>query len=202
MANPVRVYLGDYIDRGPATCQVVDELCNQLDGPGEVHCLLGNHDERLRNFLKQPETFGEEFLRAKGARTLASYGIHINGDAGPAKQDHAELARQLSERMSERQHRFFRELEVSITIGDYHFVHAGVRPHTPFSQQTNDDQINIRDGFLDYQNPLEKVVVHGHTMCDEPQVRQNRINIDTKAVLSGTLTAVVLQGTSHRFIST
>ena len=202
VGHPVKIFLGDYVDRGPKARQVVDELCRQLDGPDDVHCLLGNHDERLRNFLKCPREFGQEFLQYEGATTLSSFGIATDEEDGITPCAYTQLAGELARRMSERQHRFFDELELSVTIGDYHFVHAGVRPQSDLFSQTDTDQINIREGFLDYQHPLEKVVVHGHTMCDEPEVRQNRINVDTKAVLSGTLTCVVLEGKTHRFIST
>jgi serine/threonine protein phosphatase 1 len=200
--HPVWIYLGDYVDRGPQTRQVIDELCRRLDGPDNVHCLRGNHDQRLLDFLSVPHEHGERFLQFGGAATLASYDIVVDSQEVPTVEDYPELAAKLANHIGARHLRFLNELAFSHTIGDYYFVHAGIRPEVPLAEQTNEDQLNIRHDFLDHERSLEKVIIHGHTMCDEPQVRQNRINVDTMAVLSGTLTSVVLEGRTHRFIST
>jgi serine/threonine protein phosphatase 1 len=99
-------------------------------------------------------------------------------------------------------HRSFLEsTELSATIGDYFFCHAGVRPGTPLSAQTEEDLLWIRDGFLTYERPFGKIVVHGHTPVTNPEVRANRINIDTGAFATSTLTCLALEGVERRFLT-
>jgi serine/threonine protein phosphatase 1 len=82
-------------------------------------------------------------------------------------------------------------------------VHAGVRPGITLEKQTQTDLLWIRDDFLRVRAPLPgRVVVHGHTICDLPQDRSHRINIDTGAFVSGRLTCLVLRGSERRFLST
>jgi len=95
-----------------------------------------------------------------------------------------------------------RGLESMVVIGDYLFAHAGLRPGVPIEAQAEQDLIWIREPFLDYDADLGKLVVHGHTPVPEPDIRSNRVNIDTLAWRNGTLTALVLEGDSRRFLQT
>jgi serine/threonine protein phosphatase 1 len=95
-----------------------------------------------------------------------------------------------------------RGLETSVVVGDYMFVHAGVRPGVPLDAQLERDLIWIREPFLDFEGDLGKFVIHGHTPVAEPDIRVNRIDIDTLAWRSGTLTALVLEGADRRFLQT
>jgi serine/threonine protein phosphatase 1 len=97
--------------------------------------------------------------------------------------------------------RFLGELLVSHRIGPYIFVHAGVRPGVPLEQQTVDDMLWIREPFLSYAGDLGAVVVHGHTPRPEPEIRRNRIGIDTGAVMGGKLTCAVLEADRVGFLS-
>ena len=86
--------------------------------------------------------------------------------------------------------------------GDYFFVHAGVRPGVPLDRQAVEDMLWIRDEFLDFTGTFGRIVVHGHTITDAPEVRDNRIGIDTGAFATGQLTCLVLEGSERRFLST
>ena len=98
--------------------------------------------------------------------------------------------------------RFFRSLKLSVSFGDYLFVHAGVRPDVPLAAQSEDDLVWIRRPFLDYAGSFGKVVVHGHTPAQLPVIRPNRIGIDTGAVFSDRLTALRLQDDAREFLHT
>ena len=94
----------------------------------------------------------------------------------------------------------FRSLALSYTCGDFFFSHAGVRPGVPLQQQRQTDLLWIREEFLLHEEDFGKVVVHGHTPTKEPDVKPNRINIDTGAYATGRLTCLVLEGDQMRFI--
>ena len=98
--------------------------------------------------------------------------------------------------------RFFRTLELNVTIGDYLFVHAGLRPGVPLAAQSEDDLVWIRSPFLDHAGSFGKVVVHGHTPALLPVIRSNRIGIDTGAVFSDRLTALRLDESARAFLHT
>jgi serine/threonine protein phosphatase 1 len=97
---------------------------------------------------------------------------------------------------------FFKNLRLHHTVGDYLFVHAGLKPRVPFEEQRESDLLWIREEFLESPVNFGRIVVHGHTPADEPEVKSNRIGIDTGAYMTGNLTALVLEGRSHRFLST
>ena len=115
----------------------------------------------------------------------------------------AEVWRQaFAEALPEAHLRFFRDLQLSVSFGDYLFVHAGVRPGVPLAAQSEADLIWIRGPFLNHADPFDKIVVHGHTPGEEPVTRPNRIGIDTGAVFTGRLTALRLEGGSREFLQT
>jgi serine/threonine protein phosphatase 1 len=98
--------------------------------------------------------------------------------------------------------KFLAALKTSLFVGRYFLCHAGVRPGVPLERQSEEDLLWIRDEFLSSRMDFGKVVVHGHTPVEEPEVLPNRINIDTGAFATGRLTCVVLEGENHRFIRT
>ena len=97
---------------------------------------------------------------------------------------------------------FLQSLELTFSCGDYLFVHAGVRPGIPIHQQTEDDLLWIRDDFLNWEQPFERFVVHGHTPVNQPELRLNRINIDTGAYATGRLTCIVIENTAVTQLAT
>jgi len=196
----VLIYLGDYIDRGPYSREVIEYLMRDpLPGFESVR-LMGNHDEALLKFLEDPG-IGPSWSSYGGEATLLSYGVRVKpGLIGLARWE--DMRQQMIENMPESHVAFLRALKTSVEAGDYMFVHAGVRPGVPLSAQRQEDLLWIRDAFLDSALDHGKVVVHGHTPVDEPEVRPNRIGVDTGAFASGVLTAVVLEGEQRRFLCT
>ncbi|MEM9329717.1 MAG: metallophosphoesterase [Pseudomonadota bacterium] len=191
------IFLGDYIDRGPANSQVLDHLIHLQHSDTDCVFLMGNHDERISVFLREPDMVWDDVLRWGGARTLEDYGIVIG-----AGESHYSLSKRFASAMPDSHKDFLRTLKRSYQVGDYFFCHAGVRPGTPIAKQTDHDLIWIRNDFLIHENPFEKVIVHGHTPVSIPEVKPNRINVDTCCYNSGILTAVILEQSDHRFIQT
>ncbi len=202
-APPVRrtmlVFVGDYVDRGADSAGVIDQLLRLRANPDyETHLLKGNHEVMFLDFLDDPAAFFQ-WAANGGVPTLASYDIDAEAmrDQLPvALRDTAVSA------IPDAHLELLRGLESMVVIGDYLFAHAGIRPGVPIEAQAEHDLIWIREPFLDHEGDLGKVVVHGHTPVPEPEIRSNRVNIDTLAWRSGRLTALVLEGGSRRFLQT
>ena len=197
--RPLLVFLGDYVDRGPQSRSVVDLILKLRDNPAfEVRTLKGNHEEGLLAFLADP-AFGPTWAAHGGGATLASYGVPL-----PKQTTDAEawrIARDMFvDRLPAAHLNWFGELELIIAIGDYAFVHAGVRPERPLAEQDERDVLWIRDDFLESRVPPEKIVVHGHTPDATPGLRHRRLGLDTGAYASGVLTAARLDGGDRRLI--
>ena len=194
------VYVGDYVDRGLESRQVIDLL---LDRPlpefSAVH-LLGNHDAWLLSFLVDAQV-GPTWLRYGGDATLHSYGVSVGLQRDDARL-HDKLQAELRARVPRRHVDFLQSLQLNYETGDFLFVHAGVRPTLPLDRQTTEDLLWIREPFLSWRRDLDKVVVHGHTVGADPIVRNNRIGIDTGACWTGCLTCLVLEEGDYRFLST
>lgn len=188
--RPIHVLVGDYIDRGPASREVLDMMINCAKGR-EMVFLRGNHDIFIQDFLRNPGAL-RDWSKIGGLETLMSYGLKpsINADA------HAqiELAKALEMALPPAHLKFLNSLLSSFTCGGYFFVHAGVRPGVPLTKQREDDLLWIRDEFLLHEEDFGKIVVHGHTPVREIDIRPNRINIDTGAYVTGRLTCVILEG--------
>jgi serine/threonine protein phosphatase 1 len=197
--NPILVFVGDYVDRGPSSKGVVDRIIKlQLSGAFEVRALLGNHERTLLDFLKDPQV-GPIWARHGGVETLLDYGasppaIEAGADAW------AEAQQSFAARLPARHLRFFSSLSTWTVCGDYLFVHAGVRHGVPLDKQSDDDLLTIRRDFLVKETPFEKVVVHGHTPAETAFSGRYRINVDTGAYATGVLTAVRLEDASRRFL--
>lgn len=197
----VVVYVGDYVDRGLQSRQTIDLLLDRpLAGFEAVH-LLGNHERFLLDFIVDAGA-GAGWFRNGGIETLVSYGIRP--DRGLAtERERLEAAQDaLLARLPDRHLRFLHDLKLHHAEGDYLFVHAGLRPGLPLARQTEEDLIWIREEFLNSGADHGKVVVHGHSIVPAPEIRYNRIGIDTGAFASGRLTALVLEGRDRAFLRT
>lgn len=192
------VTLGDYVDRGRDTAQVLDMLAaGPLPGIA-FHPLVGNHEVMLLSALMGSGD-AMTWLTNGGDATLASYGIdwrRLSPERG-----FPGLADVLRRHMPQGHVDFLRRCALTHAIGDYLFVHAGIRPGVPLAQQRPEDLVGIRRPFLDASQPHEKVVVHGHTIVETPEVCHNRIGIDTGAYVSDVLTCLCLEGRDYRFLA-
>ena len=199
-ARATVVYLGDFIDRGPDSAGVIDFLLDRsLEGFGAVH-LRGNHEATLLDFLENV-SIGPNWLFNGGDATLNSYGIAISRwepDPVALRRTQEEFRAALPPRHAG----FYRGLGLQHREGDYLFVHAGIRPGVGLAEQTPYDLMWIRQPFLESEADHGVVVVHGHTITRKPELRTNRIGIDTGAYYSGRLTCLVLEGATRRFLHT
>jgi serine/threonine protein phosphatase 1 len=194
------VHLGDYVDRGPDTAAVIERLSRLAVSDENALFLRGNHESLLLDFLETADAQAEAaFLVNGGDATLASYGVAV-GQWDSSRRQSDDLAARFRARLPDRHHVFFKSLRYSARIGDYFFCHAGVRPDIDLDRQDPYDLTWIREGFLYSEADFGAVVVHGHTPAQQPEIRPNRINVDTGAVLGGGLTCVVLEQNTYRFL--
>ena len=194
------IYLGDYIDRGPQSREVIDLILNTAcRGFTQIH-LMGNHEEFLLRFLNAPEQ-SAPWLEYGGKETLLSYGVSVPlGVLTPNKLK--GIAVDLLSALPKEHRLFFERLHDFYELGDYFFTHAGINPNRPLHRQISDDLRWIREPFLSHTPPYAKIIVHGHTITDTPEFHQNRISIDTGAYHSGRLTCLVLEQNTRRIIQT
>jgi serine/threonine protein phosphatase 1 len=196
----VLVYLGDYVDRGLQSREVIDLL---LKGPPpgfEAVYLKGNHEDCMLRFLDDWTT-GAHWFSIGGDATVLSYGVRpAAGQVGSQRFEHA--ARELQERLPLPHLRFLQNLGLTHEAGDYVFVHAGLRPGVALHDQDPEDLIWIREPFLNGPNSCGKIVVHGHSPSRQPAIFDHRIGIDTGAFYTNVLTCLAVHGRERRFIST
>jgi serine/threonine protein phosphatase 1 len=185
----IEVFVGDYVDRGPSSRTVLDRLAQRAQTHGTV-LLRGNHEHLLLEFLSNPIILAE-WQRLGGLQTLLSYGLKPPINASAAQQ--IELADQLRGALPASHQSLLRNMPRSFTCGDFFFVHAGLRPGVPIAEQNDEDLLWIRDDFLLCAAPFDKFVVHGHTPVVEPDLRSNRINIDTGAYATGRLSCIKIE---------
>jgi serine/threonine protein phosphatase 1 len=166
-ARRVLVYIGDYIDRGYQSRQTLDHLLDSpLPGFDSVH-LSGNHERTLLEFLDDISV-GAGWLRYGGRETLFSYGVEWDRDLAGAEACLERIRLELRQKLPERHRRFLADLPLMHEEGDYLFVHAGIRPGVPLDRQEPDDLLWIRDEFLASAADHGKVVVHGHSISEQP----------------------------------
>lgn len=191
------VMLGDYVDRGPDSRGVLDYLIS-ISCEFELICLRGNHDDRLLGFVEAPDELSGVFLRYGGWETLASY------DVGKFRlhRDVSKLSRAVAQNMPDGHKKFLSGLPYYHIEGDYYFCHAGVRPGIDLEKQDPKDLMWIRDDFLTHRGSFGKVIVHGHTPRRQVEILPNRINLDTMAFHSGTLSCAVLEGDTCKIMQT
>jgi serine/threonine protein phosphatase 1 len=193
----IEVFLGDYIDRGPHSQQVLAMLIARERQHSTVF-LKGNHEAYASQFLIDPSVLSA-WMQMGGISTLVSYGIKLSG-YDPDQQTEQAVAAAFRQALPDSHYRFLQNLALSFSCGDFFFVHAGVRPGIPLIEQSEQDLIWIRNEFLLHEEDFGKVVVHGHSPTDSPDIRPNRINIDTGAYATGRLTCLVLEDDRMRFL--
>lgn len=178
-----RVWLGDYIDRGPHSAQIVEFLiASKARRPQDVF-LMGNHEDML---LANVDDYPSPY--AGDRRALMAESFFINGGAATLASYGAATIRQLPRAHLE----FFKGLALHWQDEFRYYVHAGVRPDVPLAAQDRYDQLWIRSEFLLARHHFEKYVVHGHTPVG-PEVEPNRCNLDSGIYINGILTAGVFE---------
>lgn len=187
------IFLGDYIDRGPDSRGVLKLLAGLSASQGvEWRFLKGNHEQAMLEFLEEPSA-GARWCEYGGDRALRSWGLRPP-ELAHRTEAWARVAADLRHKLTKPKLAFLESLELSVTVGDYFFSHAGARPGVALDRQAPEDLMWIRQPFLDSQAGFERVVVHGHTPTPRVHADRRRIGIDTKAYDSGVLTALRLEG--------
>lgn len=183
----VIVHLGDHVDRGPCSAQVLDRLTAPPPAGFQRISLAGNHDDMMLRFIEDPKR-NMDWLDVGGEATLRSYGLDLSRllqHSGTGR-----LSDILADAIPERHVDFLRDLPVSVSAGTFLFVHAGLRPGIPLARQSDEDLMWIREPFLSRGPGLEMTVVHGHSPTKEPHFGSGRIGIDTAAYATGRLTVL------------
>jgi serine/threonine protein phosphatase 1 len=189
------ILLGDLIDRGPDSAGVL-AAARELARRRDVEFIQGNHEEMLLVSRDKLDAF-RSFLKFGGRETILSYGLDPDFVRDAELED---LHGAAMDAIPQQDFDFIDGFRKMIRLGDYVFVHAGVRPNTPLENQLGHDCRWIREPFLSHNGEFGGFVVHGHTITEEPAVRTNRIGIDTGAYMHGHLTAIGLEGSERWFI--
>lgn len=191
-AQTTIILLGDLIDRGPDSAGVLT-FARDLQSRRDLRILLGNHEEMLLGARASLDVL-RHLLRHGGRETVLSFGVtpEVYGEA-----TYEEVQNMLHTMIPADIWAFIQSFEDQIHIGDYVFVHAGIRPGVALGEQRVEDLRWIREPFLSSPERHGPLVVHGHTIVDEPALRHNRIGLDTGAYSSGRLTALGLEGTAR-----
>lgn len=185
------IYLGDYVDRGPDSRAVIQHLLSPLPEPFRRICLCGNHDDAFHQFVTSL-TFKGTWLSFGGDATLRSYGIDSNY-LMKISPNGAQLKKRVATELPETHLAFLREAPVSLLVGDYLFVHAGIVPGVPLERQSDADLMWIREPFLSKGPLMDLTVVHGHTPSVDVVFGNNRIGIDTGAYMTSKLSILHIQ---------
>ncbi|WP_347302211.1 metallophosphoesterase family protein [Croceibacterium sp. TMG7-5b_MA50] len=194
-AETTLVFLGDLIDRGPDSAGVIARV-RDLQRRRDVRVLGGNHEEMFLASLQDTEVF-RSLLKFGGKETAWSFGVdHAAFRAAEMEEAQAMVRAAVPADVVA----WLQALEDMVAIGDYLFVHAGINPAVPLAEQSPRDLRWIREPFLSYAAAHPLMVVHGHTISEEPEERANRIGIDTGAYRTGRLTALRLEGSDRRFL--
>ena len=196
-ARTTIILLGDLVDRGTDSAGVI-ALAREWQARRQVRIIAGNHEEMFVESFSDLEVL-RHFLRHGGKETVLSYPV----DPGEYAVADYEQTQALMEAAIPRTDRdYLASFEDTIAIGDYLFVHAGIRPGVSIEEQQTKDLRWIRQIFTDCRDDHGFIVVHGHTITPEVDLQPNRIGIDTGAYASGRLTALGLEGTSRWVIQT
>ncbi|KAB2785928.1 serine/threonine protein phosphatase [Brucella anthropi] len=191
------IHLGDYIDRGPRSKEVLDFLIDVSRRDKRVISLLGNHDDGFLTYLATGDVAGIFALHG-GIDTARSYNVEVDfTDADSARLGHAALVKAVPQTHID----FIRAMPRSVAFGEFFFCHAGINPAVPLDAQDPEELIWIRTAFLKWTEPFEKVIIHGHTPQSAIDIQPNRVNLDTYAWRSGQLSAIVIDGSEKRFIA-
>jgi serine/threonine protein phosphatase 1 len=191
--NGLVVLLGDYVDRGPRSRDVLDHLIKPSELGLKRLPICGNHDDIFLRYLTKP-SLTSEWLTLGGEQTLMSYGIDLYHISTQRKSREQQLADLLTETIPASHRQFLRNLPISLRIGNLLFVHAGIRPGVALDEQNDEDLLWIREPFLSQGPELPFTVIHGHTPKPTTNIGPGRIGIDTGAYYTGKLAVLKIEG--------
>lgn len=194
VADQQLIFLGDLIDRGPASAAVVERAMAVAAALPNTRLLMGNHEEVFLKAIAGDEKAMRFFCRIGGRETILSYGM---SEQDYNRFDYAELVEETARIVPQAHRRFIESFENMVLVGDYAFVHAGIKPEVPLDEQQPSDLRWIRDSFLDHKAPHARIVVHGHSITPGIEERVNRIGIDTGAYATGRLSAMGFEGSTR-----
>ncbi|MCW9035543.1 MAG: metallophosphoesterase [Alphaproteobacteria bacterium] len=198
----VVVYLGDYMSRGPSARKVMDILTTDPLPGFEKIFLKGNHEDIIGQFLAGDLTWGTHWLNYGGINALATYGIKAFPTDRFNDSRLSEILKSFKAALPKSHTRFLEDLSFSHREGEYIFVHAGLTPGVPLEECNIKDLMWIRKSFHISNADHGGIVIHGHTITNQPEVHKNRIGIDTGAYMSGVLTCFVAEGDQCWFMQT
>jgi serine/threonine protein phosphatase 1 len=193
------VFLGDLIDRGPNSAQVIERLRTFSAKAVRTVCLLGNHEEVLLRIIEGDTSLIRSWLQFGGGQCLESYGTDWRRIGREVDEKALELIR---DAIPAGHIEFLKSFIDTCRFGDYLFVHAGIRPGVTIEDQLQSDLRWIREPFLFDDTDHGCVVVHGHTISEQVEERANRIGIDTGAYRTGILTALAIEGDRRWYLQT
>ena len=193
------ILLGDLVDRGPQSAQVVERAMAMARSKENVRFLKGNHEEVFIAAARGSAQAVRFFRRLGGIQTLASYGLTPHNSS--AMSDTA-LAQWMLNHIPRDAVDFLDDFTDMLPVGGYLFVHAGVRPRIALEAQKPADLRWIRGDFLNHRRSFGRMIVHGHSITEEVDIQPNRIGIDTGAFASGRLTAIGLEKDRRWFLHT
>jgi serine/threonine protein phosphatase 1 len=197
------IYLGDYIDRGPAVMDCIQSLIDFRPHDFSIIYLLGNHEQMLLDFLAEKKSSLYIWLGNGGLETLKSYGNKMDGHIDETMElQYDERIQENFLRLLPSSHKdFFHQLKLSYEWGNYFFVHAGIDPDTPLHKQKKDTLLWTRDPkFLDSKKQFEKIIVHGHTPGNSIILKNNRICLDTGVFFSGKLSCIKIEADCNKVV--
>ncbi len=197
------IYLGDYVDRGPAVMDCIQSLIDFRPHDFSIIYLLGNHEQMLLDFLAEKKSSLYIWLGNGGLETLRSYGNKMDGYIDETMElQYDERIRDNFLRLLPSSHKdFFHQLQLSYEWENYFFVHAGIDPDTPLHEQKKDTLLWTRDPkFLDSKKQFEKIIVHGHTPGNSIIRKNNRICLDTGVFFSGKLSCIKMEADCNKVV--
>ncbi len=193
------IFLGDLIDRGPQSSQVIERLLNWRCASASAIFLSGNHEEVLLRVLNGDENILSDWLSFGGAECLSSYGL---SPVELAEKNTTAALAEIRAAIPIEHYEFISSFADTLRFGDYLFVHAGIRPGVDLKSQSKEDLHWIREPFLTDKSNHSVTIIHGHTISKTIDERVNRIGIDTGAYQSGVLTALAIEGADRWYINT
>jgi len=193
------VLLGDLIDRGPASAGVVRRAMQKPSWAAQLVALMGNHEEAMVEAFDGNLEMARIWLRVGGLEALQSWGVDVSRFENVSVDEAMTMARKA---VPPDERAWMARMRTFYAVGNYYFVHAGVRPGVPLPKQHSKDAFWIREEFLGSRTHHGAMIVHGHSISKDVEMFDNRIGIDTGAYATGRLTALCLEGTERWLLQT